>query len=307
MATLDVGVILPTTSRRDQLPGDVVAAARHAEDLGFESVWVADQLIAGTGVPVLDSLMSLAAVAAATERVRLGLGVLILPLRPVAWVAKQVASLQHISGDRMLLGVGVGGDRHDGSWTAVGVSPRDRGRLTDEALRLLPDLISGKPARVGSPPAEIQLSPGATVPPIIVGGMSEAAVRRAAGYGDGWFPLGPAEQLATQRARVARRADEFGRPTPAITTNLITAIHGDPALPDHATIVASLSDPDGMFGFPADPADAALASGGPAVIAEHLAALAAGGAQRVVVTLAAGDWFRQAELLAEAHRSVVAG
>ncbi|HEY4024328.1 MAG TPA: LLM class flavin-dependent oxidoreductase [Pseudonocardiaceae bacterium] len=292
-------------STRDRSPGNVAAAARHAEDLGFESIWVIDQLIAGTGVPLLDSMISLAAAAAVTERVRLGLGVLVLPLRPVVWTAKQVASLQHISGDRVLLGVGVGGDRHDLSWAAAGVSRRDRGRLTDEALRLLPDLIAGRPTRLGQQTADtqIQLSPAATVPPIIVGGMSDAAVRRAASYGDGWFMLTAPEHVATQRARLERHAAINGRSTPAITTNAIVVIHGDPSLPDHTTIIRSVSDPDGMFGIPADQAEQAVISGEPETVARHLAELAANGAQRVVVTLAAGDWFHQTELLAQALQS----
>jgi alkanesulfonate monooxygenase SsuD/methylene tetrahydromethanopterin reductase-like flavin-dependent oxidoreductase (luciferase family) len=144
---MDVGVVLPTLGARDGSPADIVAAARHAEDLGFESAWVVDQLVAGTGVPILDSLISLAAAAGATEHIRLGVGVLIVPLRPLVWVAKQVASLQHISGGRLLLGVGAGGDRHKASWAAAGVPRKERGRRTDEALRLLPDLISGRPVR----------------------------------------------------------------------------------------------------------------------------------------------------------------
>ncbi|HEY2241960.1 MAG TPA: LLM class flavin-dependent oxidoreductase, partial [Streptosporangiaceae bacterium] len=99
-------------SRRDGQPGDVPAAARQAEELGFESAWVVDQLVAGTGVPVLDSLTALAGAAAVTSRIRLGVGVLIVPLRPVAWAAKQVATLQYLSGGRVLLGIGAGGDRH---------------------------------------------------------------------------------------------------------------------------------------------------------------------------------------------------
>ena len=99
-------------------------------------------------------------------------------------------------------------------------------------------------------------------------------------------------------------AATYGRPLPAITTNAMVAIHGDPSIPDHATIVRSLSDPDGMFGLPADQAENTLVSGGPEVVAEHLSRLAAEGAQRVVVTLVAGDWFRQAELLARACRSL---
>jgi alkanesulfonate monooxygenase SsuD/methylene tetrahydromethanopterin reductase-like flavin-dependent oxidoreductase (luciferase family) len=300
MVNVDIGVVLPTMSVRDQSPGDVTAAARHAENLGFESVWVVDQLIAGTGVPVLDSMMSLAAAAAVTERVRLGFGILVAPLRPPVWVAKQVASLQHISGDRVLLGVGAGGDRHDRSWAAAGVQRRDRGRLTDEALRVLPDLIAGKPTRVRD--TEIQLSPAATVPPIIVGGMSDAAVRRAAAYGDGWYLLAPPEQIPTLASRLNELAATHGRPAPAITANAMVAMHGDPSLPDHAAIVKSLTDPDGLFGMPADYAEDAFVAGDPGVIAEHLARLADAGVQRVVVTFVGGDWFRQAELLAEATR-----
>src|SRR5216684_4127439 len=111
-----IGVFLPTMTERDTPMADVVAAARHAENLGFESVWAVDQLVAGTGVPLLDSTVALAAAAGATSRVRLGFGVMIVPLRPVVWAAKQVASLQQVSDGRVLFGVGVGGDRHDRSW-----------------------------------------------------------------------------------------------------------------------------------------------------------------------------------------------
>lgn len=304
MIDLDIGVLLPTMSARDGSPGDVVAAARHAEDLGFESVWVVDQLIAGTGVPVLDSLTSLAAAAAVTDRIRLGVGVLVLPLRPVAWVAKQVAALQHISGDRVLLGIGVGGDRHDRSWAAVGVPSHERGRRTDDALRLLPRLISGKPTALTEPSEEIpiQLSPSATVPPIIVGGMSDAAVRRAAVHGDGWFPLTAPEHITAQRARLETLAAANGRATPPITTSAMVAIHGDPSLPDHAAIIRALTDPDGMFGIPIEHAESSVVQGDSDLVAEHLSEHAAHGARRVVVSLVAGDWFRQAELLARACR-----
>ena len=121
MAAPQVGIFLPSMTDPARQPGDMAATARHAEDLGLESAWVVDQLIAGTGVPVLDSGIALAAAASATTRIRLAYGVIIVPLRPVAWIAKQVASLQHVSGDRIMLGVGAGGDRHDRSWSAVGV------------------------------------------------------------------------------------------------------------------------------------------------------------------------------------------
>jgi alkanesulfonate monooxygenase SsuD/methylene tetrahydromethanopterin reductase-like flavin-dependent oxidoreductase (luciferase family) len=299
MAAPAIGVFLPTMSERSDSPGDVVAAARHAEDLGFESVWVVDQLIAGTGVPFVDSTVALGAAAGVTSRIRLAFGVMILALRPVVWAAKQAASLQQVSGGRLLLGVGVGGDRHDRSWDAAGVPRRERGRRTDAALAVLPELVAGKAVHVDGQP--IQLAPGVAVPPIVVGGMAEAALARAARWGDGWFTLPlPAAQIAPAAERLAEIAADLGRPVPAITGSVSVAIDGDPALPGPEALVRRLSDPDGIYGMPASAVPDILVTGGPAAVAERIDSLGALGAERVVVTLAAGSWFRQAELLAEA-------
>jgi alkanesulfonate monooxygenase SsuD/methylene tetrahydromethanopterin reductase-like flavin-dependent oxidoreductase (luciferase family) len=131
--------------------------------------------------------------------------------------------------------------------------------------------------------------------------MSEAAMVRAATYGDGWFALPvPPDALAAGRARVTELAAERGRPPPTVTVNLLAAITGDPALPDRAALVRLLTDPDGTFGIPEEALDAVLVSGGPAEVADRLAALADAGAQRIVASFAAGDWRRQTELLAEA-------
>ena len=248
---LDLGIFLPTMSGPDERPGDVAAAARHAEGLGLESVWVVDQLVAGGGAPLIDSTIALAAAASVTSRVRLGLGVLIVPLRPVAWVAKLVASLQAVSGDRLILGVGVGGDRHDRSWEAVGVPRRERGRRTDAALAVLPDLIAGRPVDLEG--ATVQLAPAATVPPIVVGGMSDQALARTARHADGWFtmPVPPAA-VAEGHGRLAKLAAEHGRPTPAITASTTVAIDGDPDLPGPDSLVRRLSDPDGIYGMPVE-------------------------------------------------------
>lgn len=298
MATPNVGVFLPTMSPIGDLPPDVVAAARHAEDLGFESVWVIDQLVAGSKMAFHESTTVLAAVAAATERVKLGFGIMVLPLRPVAWVAKQVSTLQHLSGDRVVLGVGIGEDRHPGSWGAVGVSRRQRGRLTDAALQKLPDLIAGRPV-AGEDGVEYRLLPGAIVPPILVGGISEAALGRAVDAG-GWFglPLPPAEIAKVGDALGALAAGK-GRPAPAITGFVMATIAGDPTMPDRAAAVQAVADPDGMYGFPPEVAEAMVMTGTPAEIASELAALGEAGVERVTVTLV-GDWSRQVELLAKA-------
>jgi len=294
-----LGVFLPTLTERGEPVADIVATARHIEDLDLESVWVVDQLIAGTGVPILDSGIALAAAAGATSRVKLAYGVMILPLRPVIWAAKQAASLQHVSGGRALLGVGVGGDRHERSWTAAGVPRRERGRRLDAGLEVLPDLIAGREVELDG--ATVQLSPGAPVPPIVVGGTVDAALARAVRHADSWFALPlPPPLVAATVDRLRELAAEAGRPVPAVTGSMMVAIEGDPSLPDAEGLVRKLSDVDGLYGIPAEAVPDMLVTGDAGAIAVRLAELAGLGAERIVVTLAAGDWFRQAELLAEA-------
>ena len=302
MAGLDVGVFLPSMSRPGELPGDLAGAARHAEDLGLESVWVVDQLIAGTGTPLIDSTVALSVAAAVTTRVRLGFGVLILPLHPVVWVAKHVASLQHVSADRVILGVGVGGDRHEASWAAAGVPRRERGRRTNAALRALPGLIAGQPTWLDDQPAgvAIQLAPPATVPPLLVGGMSDAALARVAEYGDGWFAMSPG-MLPDGAARLAELAAARERPVPQVTVAMLIAMKDDPALPDEDTLIRQLTDVDGPFGIPAEYVRQELVTGSQDEVAAQLAGSAKSGASRVVASFAGGDWNRQAELLASAR------
>lgn len=106
---MKIGVNLPDVDELATLgPGGLAAAARHAEQLGFESVWMPD-LINADGSPALESVVALAAAAGATYRVRLGFGVLVLPLRAIAWLAAQIATLQHVSSDRVVLEIGSGG------------------------------------------------------------------------------------------------------------------------------------------------------------------------------------------------------
>jgi alkanesulfonate monooxygenase SsuD/methylene tetrahydromethanopterin reductase-like flavin-dependent oxidoreductase (luciferase family) len=107
--------------------------------------------------------------------------------------------------------------------------------------------------------------------------------------------------VAKGRARLAEMAEARSRPTPPVTAGMLTALTGDPALPDHDGLVRTLTDPDGVFGMPEDMIPTMLVSGGPAEIASRLAEYGDVGAERVVVSFAAGDWRRQVELLAEAR------
>src|SRR5262245_3478962 len=182
-----------------------------------------------------------------------------------------------------------------------------RGRRTDAALRVLPGLVSGLPTRLDGAPDSppIRLAPAATVPPILVGGMSEPAMLRAVDHGDGWFVLPvPPAAMAEGREDLAELAGTRGRPTPSVTASMVVAMTGDPALPGRDGLVRVLTDPDGIFGMPVEAVPETLTLGGPAEVAERIAAYGEAGAERVVVTLAAGDWMRQAEILAEAHARV---
>ncbi|MFE7742645.1 LLM class flavin-dependent oxidoreductase [Nocardia sp. NPDC057455] len=253
--TMEIGIILPTSTPDPAQPilGDVRAAARLAEQGGLDSVWSADHLVASA--PILDSTVVLATAAAATDRIRIGYGVLLLALRPVAWAAKQIATLQYVSGDRLILGVGTGNPAHgDAGWRAAGASFAERGRRTDEALRVLPGLVAGH-ATVLPDGTEITLTPGATMPPVLVAGDGERARRRAAAYAEGWIAIGLApNRVRASVAELTTLAAEYGRPPLSVTI----------VAPSLAT----------------DPGQAA----------EQLAAYAEAGAARVVLAPSGAQW-----------------
>jgi probable F420-dependent oxidoreductase len=189
-------------------PDILASVARKAEDLGFESVWIPEHLAVpvemrspypyakdgkfpgGPTVALHDPFVALAYVAACTARIKLGTGVFVLPLRNTLAVAKAVASLDVLSNGRVLFGVGVGWCAEE--FEAVGMSFPDRAARAREAIRVLRHVWSeNTPAFEGrfhrfaalgfSPkPAQQPL-------PIILGGESAAALKRAAAVGDGWI------------------------------------------------------------------------------------------------------------------------
>ena len=102
---VDVGAALPETPAPEEGLPDVAGLARLAERAGLDCLWAEDRLLAGQ-LPVLDSTLTLAAAAAVTDRIAIGFSIYVPSLRPLAWAAKQIASLQHIAGSgRLRLGV----------------------------------------------------------------------------------------------------------------------------------------------------------------------------------------------------------
>jgi probable F420-dependent oxidoreductase len=225
------GVLLPSFDplRTGGSP-QVVPAARLAEELGFDALWAGDHL--ACPAPVLDAPGCLSAAAAVTERIGLGFSVMLLGLRTPAWAAKQLATIDALAGPgRLRLGVGVGGE-FPGEFEAAGVPVKQRGARLDDALTVLPDLLTGRPVdydgrvqRVTSPALEPSM---ATPPPVYVGGRGEPALARAARFGDVWLPMwmSPAK-VAERSERLAELAALQGRPSPSTALLILTRIDDD--------------------------------------------------------------------------------
>jgi len=202
------------------------ALAAEAEALGFDSLWAGDHI--AFPAPILDPLQVLTCFASHTQRVRLGTCVYLLPLRHPTVVAKMVASLDFVSGGRLIFGVGVGGE-FPGEFQASGVPVQERGARTNEAIAVLRQLWQGDEAshsgrffridRVRLKPPPVQ--PGG--PPIWIGGRSDAALRRTARYGDGYvgYLLSP-DSFRERFARIRMLAAEAGRGALPITAALMT-------------------------------------------------------------------------------------
>lgn len=225
-------------------PAGAIDAARQAEAAGFESFWTVEHVIfpdgyqsaypysptgkmpAAPSTPIPDPLIWLAYVAAATTTLRLATGILILPQRNPVVLAKEVATLDHLSGGRVELGIGVGWLKEE--FEAIGVPWEDRGARTDEYIEALRVLwardhasYSGRFtnfANVSSNPKPAQPSV-----PIVVGGNSRAAYERAGRLGDGFFPgRGAPGELVEMLDIVRQTAADAGRDPNAIE---VTAGH----------------------------------------------------------------------------------
>ena len=201
----------------------MLACARAAEQLGFDALFVSDHLalppddIEGSGGRYLEVLATIAFLAGATERIRLGISILVLPYRPALLTAKQVATIQELSGGRMILATGIGWMRRE--FEALGVDLRKRGALTTETLRAIHRLFASDIAEYAGELvrfAPIVFLPRPPRPPIWIGGNGDNAIARVLEFGDGWHPMLPAEKLAPAVASLLAQARARGRAQPEI-------------------------------------------------------------------------------------------
>ena len=220
---MKLGVILSQLARYDVPVREWIPRARRWEELGYDSVWVHDQLATPVtaaepgAVPNYEALTLVSALAAGTERVQIGTCVLVLPLRHPAITAKMLATADLVAGGRIVLGIGSGQVRAE--FAALGLPARhfeERGEVTDEYLRAIkemwlstgPSTFTGRYvsfADVGTFPKPRQRPH----PRIVVAGNGQRVMRRASRHGDGYLCAGlsPAEleQRVAQLRAICRR------------------------------------------------------------------------------------------------------
>jgi probable F420-dependent oxidoreductase len=214
-------------NHRDLLSKQYIhATARMAEDLGFDSVWIPDHIIVPSAVeerygPVYyDAIAVLAYLAGVTSRVWLGTTVLVLPYRNPVVLAKQIASIDQLSDGRLIFGVGVGWA--EAEFQVLNVPFAERGRRTDEALRLMQTLWTQEaPAFNGTYQAFSDIlfhpRPRQSPVPIWIGGNSRAAMRRTVEFASGWHPIDTAPaRLQDDLQTLQTWCQHSGRTPPAL-------------------------------------------------------------------------------------------
>jgi probable F420-dependent oxidoreductase len=222
------GIHLPQYGRAAG-PDAITRAAQQAEQLGFADVWVSDHLAVPSGAPypppfLFEPVITLTWAAAATTSVGLGTSVLVLPYRHPLHLAKELASLDRLSGGRVLLGAAAGWLEEE--FDALGVPYAERGARTDEALDALRACWEDRPVEFHGPSVDIHdmqvLPQPAGRIPVWVGGTAEPALRRAIAKGDGWHGTYlTAEQTAPIVERIRR-----DRPEDAFTISMRAAWDG---------------------------------------------------------------------------------
>ena len=202
---MEIGIGLPNTVP-DTEGRTLIDWARHAEEAGFSTLGTIGRLV----YPNYEELVALSAAAAVTSQIRLTTGVLLAPLYTnSALFAKQAASLDRLSGGRLVLGLGLGGREDD--FAASGVSTQGRGRRLEEQIAMMKRVWSGEEfgyaGAIGPEPAR------RGGPEIILGGASEATFRRVARMADGWIMGGGTPDMFAQAAAGVDQAwQDAGRP-----------------------------------------------------------------------------------------------
>ena len=229
-----LGIHLPQIGRKAG-PDAIRRAAIQAEALGFADLWVSEHVILPKAAPYppspafLEPILTLTWAAAVTERVGLGTSVIVLPMHHPVPLAKQIATLQYLSGGRVIFGIGVGW--LEAEFAALGAPFRQRGRRMDESIALMralwnEDPVSFEARYVTAEIKEMRMQPQPPRPiPIWVGGSSEPALARAVRLCDGWH----GSRLTPEKAAPIVQRLRRERPEPGFAISLRTGWDGGDA------------------------------------------------------------------------------
>ncbi|MFQ5827976.1 MAG: LLM class flavin-dependent oxidoreductase [Candidatus Methylomirabilia bacterium] len=236
--TVEFGLAIRNFVGPDETPDvdAILSYAERAEALGFESLWAWDHMLLGTkpAFPILDALSVLTAIAVRTSRIKLGTGVLVLPLRNPIVAAKVLASLDRISKGRLILGAAAGWYARE--FDAVGVPFRERGRIFERNLELLLRLWTEESVTAqvdGLNLREAVLLPKPYQrprPPVLIGGYVDTVLRRVARMADGWLTYFYTPDGFTKSwTKIQGYARECGRAPEALSaTNQLAVYVGPP-------------------------------------------------------------------------------
>lgn len=264
---------------------EMVRLGPAVEAAGFDSLWVGDHLLWHT--PIMDALTLLSGWAASTERVRLGTGIYLLGLRQPVIAAKTITSLNLMSGGRLVLGVGAGGE-NPAEFEASGVRHDERGRLLDGALQVLLDQWN-----VDAPGPKV--APVGDPVPIFVGGRSDAARRRIMRFGAGWLAAFVSPRRVRDESELL--AAQRGEPVP-IALNVYLRTGSD----EGATYQAAGEFLSEVYAMESGPLMRYSVAGTPERCAEQLLAYAQAGVEHFILRPAAWE---QAEQIQEWSTSLV--
>lgn len=195
-------------------PELLCTCAEAAEAAGLDSIWLSDHIV--TRNPTLDITCLFAMIAARTTRVKMGPSVLTLPARHPVQVAKTYATLDYISGGRMIMAVGSGSDVRD--LEACGIPPQERGKRLDEGIAILRKLwtesnVTHHGQFYQFDEVTIEPKPRKGSLDIWIGGKSDAILKRVVRLGDGWFPaLTSPQEFKADMAKLVAYGEEYGRP-----------------------------------------------------------------------------------------------
>ncbi len=225
-----VGLMLPTIANPDTGlvgPARVLEAARTAEREGFDGIYAGDHLLHPH--PLLESVVTLAAVAAVTERICFGPCVMLLALRDPLVIAKQLGTLAAFGPGRLRVGVGVGGE-YPAEFEAARVPLGERGRRMESVLAEVRALLAP-----GREEPRATLAPVAPAVPFLLAGWKEASMRRAAEHGDGWigYLLGP-ESFARRRAFLHECRERLSLSIEDFSIGMLLPVHVDASRPARA-------------------------------------------------------------------------